>query len=165
MTSPTGLILVAALSLPIASCSTGVMKVARMVAKFSDDVGKGTRRVAPRALKQTDDAICATARATQRVSRGVWNRFSSSVDKAVAASSRVDGALLLASARMSPRAFRLLRQKYEKNKAAMQSEINRANSGYRSDAECAEATLRIEKLAREQAAIEKVIVEWAEATR
>jgi hypothetical protein len=60
---------------------------------------------------------------------------------------------------MSPKAFALLRHKYEKNDAALQSEINRANSGYQSDAECAQATARIQKLAKEQAAIEKLVAE------
>jgi hypothetical protein len=90
----------------------------------------------------------------------VWSRLSGSIDDAVATSGRVNRALAAVPARIAGRAgFKLLKQKYERNEAALQSEINRANSGYQSDAECAQATARIQKLAKEQAAIEKLVAE------
>jgi hypothetical protein len=160
MSSPAGFLLVATLSLPIASCGTAAMNAARkLVASSADDVANGARRAVAKASGLADDAARGAAKGAPSVSRGAWARLSSSVDDAVATSGRVNQALAAASARMSPKAFALLRQKHEKNEAALQIEIDRANSGYRSDAECAQAAVRIEKLTREQAAIEKLISE------
>jgi len=160
MSTPVGVLLIATLTLPIASCGTAAMNAARKaVANSADDIANGARRAASKASGVADDAARGASRAAPRVSQAVWSRLSGSIDNAVATSNRAGQALAGASARMSPKAFALLRQKYEKNEAALQSEINRANSGYQSDAECAQATARIQQLAKEQAAIEKLVAE------
>ena len=160
MSTPVGVFLIATLTLPIASCGSSAAKaISKAVASSADDVARGAQRAAQKASGFADDAARGAARGAPRVSQAAWSRLSGSVDDAVATSNRAGQALASASARMSPRAFALLRQKYEKNEAALQSEINRANSGYQSDAECAQATARIQKLAKEQAAIEKLVAE------
>ena len=160
MSPPLGVVLLATLTLPIASCGTVAMNAARkFAANSADDVANGARRTVTKASGLADDAARGAAKVAPRVSQAAWSRLSGSMDDAVATSNRAGQALASASARMSPRAFALLRQKYEKNEAALQSEINRANSGYQSDAECAQATSRIQKLAKEQAAIEKLVAE------
>lgn len=160
MNSPVSFFLCATLTLPIASCGTAAMKAARkFVASGADDVANGARRTATKATGLADDVAHGAARNASRISQAAWSRLSGSVDEAVATSNRAGQALAAASARMSPKAFALLRQKYENNEAALQSEINRANSGYQSEAECAQAAARIHKLAQEQAAIEKLVAE------
>jgi hypothetical protein len=160
MSTPVGVFLIATLTLPIASCGSSAAKaIGKVVAGSADDVARGAQRAATKVSGFADDAARGAATGAPRVSQAAWSRLSGSVDDAVATSNRAGQALASASARMSPKAFALLRQKYEKNEAALQSEINRANSGYQSDAECAQATARIQKLAKEQAAIEKLVAE------
>jgi hypothetical protein len=167
--SPFGLVLCAALVLPLAAggkagCVAEVVEQAgraavRGVKGGGDDAARAAGRAAQKASGYADDASRGAVQAGRRVSQAAWSRLSNSMDDAVAATSRTQQALTSAASRMSPKAFAFLRQKYEKNEAALQSEINRANSGYQSDAECAQATARIQKLAKEQAAIEKLVAE------
>lgn len=133
---------------------------ARAIKDGGDDAAGAAGRAAKKASGYADDAARGAGQATRRVSQAAWAQLSQSVDDAIAASSRTGQTLDRVATKAAAKAgFKFLRKKYEKNEAALQSEIQQANTGYESDSECTQATARIQKLAREQAAIEKLVAE------
>lgn len=167
MTSPVGLTFVVAVVLPlavggkmacIAAVGEAVQGAAVRSAKSSgDDVARAGKRVARDASGYADDVAAGATRTGGRVSGRVWSTFTQSLDDAVAASKNAGQALESASARIGPRALKVLVRKYEQNQDAIQNERDRASSGYQSDKECADATARLQKVMAEQVAIKKLI--------
>jgi len=131
--------------------------VAGGVKHGGDDAASAGGRVVKNASGYADDVARGAAHAGSRVSNRVWSTFTRSLDDAVAASRNAGQALESASARIGPRALAVMARKYERNQAAIQNEMNRANSGYQSDKECADATARVQKLTEEQVAITRLI--------
>lgn len=163
MSSPVGLTLFMAVILPLAvggkmACVAAIGKAIGGAAKHGgDDAAHAGGRVVKSLSGHADDVARGAAHAGSRVTSHVWSNLTRSLDDAVAASRNAGQALESASARMGPRALAVLARKYEQNQAAIQSETNRANSGYQSDHECTEATTRIQKLTDEQVAITRLI--------
>ena len=167
MTSPVGLTLVVAVVLPLAvggkmACISAVGEAVQGAAVRSaktsgDDAARATVRAAKDASGYTDGVARGAARAGARVSAPVWSNFTQRLDEAVAASTNAGRAIASVSERIDPNTVRMLKRQYEKRRAILEAERNRANDGYQSDEECAQAAARLETLTEEQAAITRLI--------
>ncbi len=152
-----------------AGCNNRLMILIKAIARgLSDDAASGAGSAARRSSGFGDDATRAsgfvddaahnaTFRGVRNISQAAWSRLTSSLDEAIRVNNHAGQYLSDAAAKMSPRALAVLQEKFHRNQVSLQSEIDRAQAGYQSDAECAQATTRIRKLSREQAAIASLI--------